>query len=159
VLSIQSAAAAWVAQLTEGAASLGAASRSGAQVGALGGDALPALHPRVAALLQSYEASAAQLASIAAPSSAGLQSYGSFGLPVERVGSATGMAAAAAAAAASGVQPTAATAGVYGSAWAQPQVGAAVPAAAKGNRDVSAAWMKSAALTEWQRLRSLASAV
>ncbi|EFJ51013.1 hypothetical protein VOLCADRAFT_103652 [Volvox carteri f. nagariensis] len=72
ILSLQSGAAAWLAQLTSGTASLGVASRT-VQPAASG---KPPLHPRVAALLQSYSASAAQLESTF------LMPMASFGLSV-----------------------------------------------------------------------------
>lgn len=142
--SVQSGAASWLSHITAGTAGLGAAGRA-----ALPGTR-PPLHPRVGALLQTYAASAAQLGaagSAAGVSLAGAASnggalagpYASYGIgSTELVGAASGMAAAAAATAAGGT--------VTG------------PAGAKGaaaGKDVSVAWLKNAALAEWQRLNAL----
>ncbi|KAG2451357.1 hypothetical protein HYH02_003961 [Chlamydomonas schloesseri] len=142
IFSIQSGAAAWLNHITAGTAALGPVGRA-----ALPG-ARPPLHPRVAALLQTYAASAAQLgaAGAAGIGLAGAASnggalagpYTSYGIgSTELVGAASGVAAAAAATAAGGT--------VTG------------PAGAKGagGKDVSVAWLKNAALAEWQRLNAL----
>ncbi|GIL47493.1 hypothetical protein Vafri_4310 [Volvox africanus] len=70
VLNIQNGAGAWLTQITAGTASVG----GGGPSTPTAASAKPPLHPRVAALLQSYSASAAQLESVLAPTA-------SFGLP------------------------------------------------------------------------------
>ncbi|GFR43566.1 hypothetical protein Agub_g4660 [Astrephomene gubernaculifera] len=118
VLSLQSSAAAWFSHLTGGAACLGSAGRPAQPPASV---AKPPLHPRVAALLQSYSASAAQLA-VSAGGGGGMTSMGSVGLPAE-------VAAAA---------------------------GGVLAKGAGGVGDAGKSWMRSAALSEWQRLNSLA---
>ncbi|KXZ43330.1 hypothetical protein GPECTOR_94g652 [Gonium pectorale] len=121
ILSLQAGAASWLSSVSTGAASLGSSGRTAHPSPA----AKPPLHPRVAALLQAYAASAAQLA-VSGGAGAGLTSFSSFGLPAD--GAAGGGAGA----------------GLGGPTGRSP-----------GGREASGAWLKNAALAEWQRLNSL----